>query len=157
MKDKIRAWQRGILGAVILLGVLAFIYSNWAQAKDQRFLKTLDLQLTFKVIDIKPNGDHGYGVIFGKIIKSNKPDKYKAVYENEYTFCETRNGKILLVSDFYVYKKNDSVVVNSGLAKYWVYRDGKLVSEYKLTATTDNFLYMHLKGHKYLDFDTYRN
>jgi len=157
MKSRVRVFQIALFGAVVLISLLAFIYSRWDQAKDQKFLKALNLQVTLKVIDIKQTGDHGYGVIFGKIIKSNKPERYAAAYQNEYTFCKIEKGKILFVSDFYVYEKNDSVIINSSLSKYWVYRNSKLVSEYNLTTTTDNFLYMHLEGNKYLDFDTYKN
>jgi hypothetical protein len=41
--------------------------------------------------------------------------------------------------------------------KYWVYRKGKLLSEYNLTITTDYFLYSDLEKNKYLEFTTYKD
>jgi len=141
----------------ILLAIIANTYWNRENAKANDFLKSLNLNLTLKVIDVKPTNDHGYGVIFGKVVKSNKPVNYSAIYRQKYTFCKMLNGNALFVSDYYVFEKNDSVVINSNIAKYWIYRNGKLISEYNLTNTTDDFLYSHLQKNKYLDFETYRN
>jgi hypothetical protein len=72
-------------------------------------------------------------------------------------FAKYRNDKVLFVSDYYAMAKNDSVVIHSNTAKYWVYRNGKLLSENNLTITTDNFLYSDLEKNKYLEFSTYQN
>jgi hypothetical protein len=142
---------------VILIVILANMYWNRLNKNENNFLKGLDLSLTLKVITVVPTGNHGYGVILGKVINSNKSENYSAVYQNKYTFCKIIHGKVLLVSDYYVFVKNDSVIINSKIAKYWVYRKGKLVSEYNLTNTTDDFLYGDLEKNKYLDFSTYEN
>ena len=142
---------------VILIIILAGAYWSRLNKDEKAFLRGLDLSLTLKVIAVVPTGNHGYGVIFGKVTNSNKPDNYLAVYQNKYTFCKIINRKVLLVSDYYVFKKNDSVIINSKVTKYSVYRNGKLVSGYKLTNTTDDFLYSDLEKNKYLDFDTYKS
>jgi hypothetical protein len=140
---------------IVLMWVLFIMYWNKQSNNEKNFLKSLDLSLTLKVIKVVPTGNHGYGVIFGKIIKSNKPNNYSAVYQNEYPFCKFKENKVLFVSDFEVMQQNDSVIINSRIAKYWVYRDGKLMDEYNLTFTTDDFLNGDIEKTNTLIFNTY--
>ncbi len=156
-KSLVRNYRIGLFLIFILTAIIANRWWNNANKAEQDFLKGLNLTLTFKVLDIKPTGNHGYGVIYGQIVKSNKPLIFEAAYQNKYVFCKIKNGKFLLVSDFYTMKKNDSVIIQSNLTKYQVYRKGKLLSENHLTNTTDYFLYSDLEKNKYLEFSTYQN
>src|ERR1700743_3884686 len=71
---------------IILIVILANMIWNKLNKNENDFLKGLDLNLTLKVITVVPTGNHGYGVIFGKLINSNKSENYSAVYKNKYTF-----------------------------------------------------------------------
>jgi hypothetical protein len=153
----IRNYRIGLLLILILFGIIANVYWNKQNKLQRNFLRSLNLDMTIKVLEVKPTGNHCYGVIYGKVVKSNKPPIYNAEYHNHYTFCKIKNDKILFVSDFEVMNKNDSVVIHSSAVKYWVYRNGKLVSEYNLTNTTDYLLYSDLEKNKYLEFSTYQN
>jgi hypothetical protein len=153
----IRNYRIGLFLIFIMAGLIANRWWNNANKAEDNFLKSLNLEITLKVLDVKPTGNHGYGVIYGRVIKSNKPSWYNAVYHDKYAFCKIKNNKVLFVSDYYVMEKNDSVIIHSSAAKYWVYRNGKLLSEYNLTSTTDGFLYSELEKNKYLEFTTYQN
>jgi hypothetical protein len=142
---------------VISMMVLANLYWNRKNDSENDFLKALNLKLTLKVKAVKPTGNHGYGVIFGQLVNSNTSPNYLAAYQGKYTLCKIKNKNVLLVSAYYVVQANDSVIINSSLLKYWVYRKGVLMSEYNLTNTTDWFLYSDLEKNKYLDFDTYKD
>jgi len=153
----IRNYRIGLFVLFICAGVIANSWWNNANKAESDYLKSLNLNLAFKIVDIKPTGNHGYGVIYGHVIKSNKPPIYDAIYRDKYTFCKVKNNKVLFVSPFELVEKNDSLVIQSNLAKYWVYRKSKLIAEYNLTITTDFFLYSDLEKGKYLDFSTYKN
>lgn len=157
MENFIKFYRIGFVAVVVLMIVFANMCWNTRSNDEKDFLTQLSLKLTLKVQAIRPTGNHGYGVIFGKLISSNTPPNYSAIYHNKYTFCKIEDNHILFVSDYYVMEKNDSVIVNSSVLKYWVYRKGTLVSEYNLTCTTDDFFYEDLEKNKYLYFDTYRN
>jgi hypothetical protein len=153
----IRNYRIGLLLIIILFAIIANGYWNKQNKLENDFLRSLNLDVTIKVLEVKPTGNHGYGVIYGKVVKSNKPQVYNAAYNNQYAFCKIKNNKVLFVSAYYVTEKNDSVIVHSSEAKYWVHRKGKLLSEYNLTITTDYFLYSDLEKNKYLEFTTYKD
>ena len=153
----VRNYRIGLFLIFILAAITANKLWNNANKAENEFLKGLNLNLTFKVLEIKPTGNHGYGVIYGQVVKSNKSPVFNAIYHSQYPFCKIKNCKVLIVSDYYTMEKNDSVIIHSTLTKYWVYRKGKLLSENKLTNTTDRFLYSDLEKSKYLEFSTYQN
>jgi hypothetical protein len=107
-----------VVSLILVVLVAALVNKHWNRlSKDENiFLKSLNLNLTLKVIKVVPTGNHGYGVIFGKVINSNKPANYSAVFQKTYTFCKIKHGRVLLVSDYYVFRKDDSVIVNSNIA-----------------------------------------
>lgn len=152
----IRYYRIGIVLILILAAIVANGWWNNANKQGNIYLRSLNLDVTIKVLEIKATGNHGYGVIYGKVIKSNKPLVYNALYHNQYIFFKIKNHRALFVSAYYVMRKNDSVVIHSAAAKYCIYRNGKLVSEYNLTSTTDPFLYADLERNKYLEFSSYR-
>jgi len=144
---------------LLILFILAVIFINAYLSKtsedENNFLKSLNLNLSLKVIDIKPTNNHGYGVIYGEVVSKNVPDNYTAVYKNKYAFCKIQGTKALFISDYFTMNKKDSVVINTSKAKYQVYRNGKLDSENNLTFTTDFMLYWDIEKDRLLDFNTY--
>ena len=117
--------KRFCLVVFIISVLIANMRWNSRNKDTGNFLKSINLNITLKVITVVPTDNHGYGVIYGEVISSNKPRSYSAIYDNNYIFCKTSDNKILFVSDFYAMAKNDSVIINSSIAKYWVYRKGK--------------------------------
>jgi hypothetical protein len=144
---------------LLILFIVSVIYTNAylnkAGKDENNFLKKLNLNLSLKVLDIKPTNNHGYGVMYGEVVSKNVPDNYTAIYKNKYTFCKIKGTKVLFISDYYVMNKNDSIVINTDKAKYRVYRNGKLDSENNLTITTDFMLYWDIEKDSLLNFNTY--
>ena len=153
MENQFKKLRIIIFSAIVFIAGLALVFDNKLDNSGKAFLKNSDLNLTLKVTSIIPTGDHGYGAIFGKVVNSNKSENYSAIFKDQYVFCKIEHDKVLLVSDYFAFQRNDSVIVNSKLLKYKIYRNGKLVADNNLTITTDLFLYQHLEDKKYLNFD----
>jgi len=77
-------------------------------------------------------------VLLGEV-KSNKPDNYEAIFQNSYKYCLIKKSKGYIVfhcieskTDPEV-KQGDSLIFNSKVNKYWLYRHGQLVESYPIT------------------------
>jgi hypothetical protein len=83
-----RTYRIGFILLFIFAAVVMNTLWNKTNKAEHDFLKGSTLDLTLKVLEIKPTGNHGYGVIYGRVIKSNKSSLYSAIYDNRYAFCK---------------------------------------------------------------------
>ncbi|MBS7564420.1 hypothetical protein KHS38_08370 [Mucilaginibacter sp. Bleaf8] len=133
---------RLMFGLVVFM-ILSYVIiknSDRQIAERETFVKSLHLKVTFTIEDMVRTNNHGAGIIYGRIIKSNK-QKLNACFKNKYLFCKINKGKFVLVSqtteDINV---ADTIVINSDLPNYTLRTSRGLIDSQPLYVRTDNSL-----------------
>lgn len=124
----------------ILLCYLTFKHSDRQIVEREAFVKSLHLNVSFTIEDMVRTNNHGAGIIYGRIIQSNK-QKLNAYFKNKYLFCKINKRKIVLVSqtteDINV---ADTIVINSDLPDYTLHTSHGLIASQPLYVRIDDLL-----------------
>lgn len=158
-KQLLKRYFWNIRGFLVVFLMLVFVMMNLIlNQMDQseiNFLKRLNLQVTFVIKKVNHTGNHGYGVVYGEVLKTNQPAPYTACYQNQYTICKIQGKRILLVTYNSMMQEGDTVVLNTHTPEYTLRRHGRPAEITRYTITTDFFLYAEIAKNRYMDFSSY--
>lgn len=143
--------------AVALLAIIIVVSAilNRADKAEADFLSHWNFKVTMVIEKINRTDNHGYGVVFGKILNSNRPEPYTANYKDQYPLVRMSSTHILLVTYCLLMHEGDTVTLDSSKPEYFIKRGGSPVIKDPFTITTDFFLYREIEKNKYMDFSSY--